>query len=108
MIPRGTIVITALPGEYGKPRPAVVVQSNALAGIKSCVICPFTTSDDHAPILRPFIAPTETNGLEAECFVMVDKITAMPEAKLQRRIGVMEAATLAQVSRALLVLLDLA
>jgi mRNA interferase MazF len=41
---RGDLVIVAAPGDYGKPRPAVVVQSNAIPeGHASTVICPMTS-----------------------------------------------------------------
>jgi mRNA interferase MazF len=40
ILKRGDIVVVAAPGDYGKPRPAVVVQADALteAGLQSVVV----------------------------------------------------------------------
>lgn len=109
MIPRGTIVITALPGEYGKPRPAVVVQSRDVRELTSSVICPLTTFDsgEGAHLLRPVVEPSTANGLELRSYVMVDKLIAMPTEKLTRQIGTLESDILAKVSVALTLLLGL-
>jgi mRNA interferase MazF len=43
-ISRGDLVIVAAPGDCGKARPAVIVQSNAMpASHASVVICPLTS-----------------------------------------------------------------
>lgn len=107
MIQRGAIVVTALPGEYGKPRPAVVVQSNLAARLSSYIVCPLTTYEEGSPELRPAVDPTTANGLERRSFVMVDKIIAMPAAKLQQQIGMIEDETMTDVSRVLSILLGL-
>lgn len=109
VIPRGTIVVTALPGEYGNPLPALVVQSGLAQNLGSSVVCPLTSYEgDGAPLVRVRIQPTAENGLEKSCFVMVDKIIAMPTSKLQRQIGFADEGTMDDVSGALLYLLGLA
>ena len=41
---RGDVVIVTTPGDYGKPRPAIIVQSNAIPeSHASIVICPMTS-----------------------------------------------------------------
>jgi mRNA interferase MazF len=37
---RGDIVIAALRGDSGKPRPAVIIQSNRLVDVDSVRLCP--------------------------------------------------------------------
>jgi hypothetical protein len=41
---RGHFVVVATSGDYGKPRPALVVQSELFAELPSVVICPLTTT----------------------------------------------------------------
>src|SRR3546814_13784712 len=43
-VKRGDIVAVSLQGDYGKPRPALIVQSNLLAALESLVICPITSA----------------------------------------------------------------
>ncbi|MGH6904039.1 MAG: type II toxin-antitoxin system PemK/MazF family toxin [Geminicoccaceae bacterium] len=44
-------MLTALPGDYGKPRPAVVVQSDWLnqSDCSSIVVCPMTSFEAIVP-----------------------------------------------------------
>jgi mRNA interferase MazF len=61
-----------------------------------------------AGILRVRIEPSESNGLKALSFIMVDKVTTIPRSKLGRRIGSLSVGDLDNLSRALAVVLDLA
>src|SRR3546814_6541085 len=52
-VKRGDIVAVSLQGDYGKPRPALIVQSNLLAALESVVICPITSrSEEHTSELQ--------------------------------------------------------
>ena len=52
-IERGDVVICAAAGDYGKPRPAVVVQSDLFNGTHSIVaVCLITTHLEDAPLFR--------------------------------------------------------
>lgn len=42
---RGDLFTVVLPGDYGKPRPAVLVQNDALAGFDSVILCPLSSAD---------------------------------------------------------------
>src|SRR3546814_17627805 len=46
-VKRGDIVAVSLHGDYGKPRPALIVQSNLLGELESLVICPITRARRH-------------------------------------------------------------
>jgi mRNA interferase MazF len=109
VIARGTIVIAALRGDYGKPRPVLVVQSDVAEIRFSCVICPLTTHehDEGSPLVRVPVAPTATNGVNRPSQIMIDKITAMSVAKLSEPVGHLDEATMGQVDRALSLLLGL-
>lgn len=58
------IVPVALPGDYGKPRPAIVVQGDALTEEDrgSVVVCPLTTTLTGTSSFRVPVEPTVENG----------------------------------------------
>src|SRR3546814_13029913 len=71
------MVAVSLQGDYGKPRPALIVQSNLLAELESLVICPIT-SDVRDAAFRITVEPDNANGLRVLSQVMVDKLSTMP------------------------------
>lgn len=105
---RGDIVIVSLPGDYGKPRPAVVLQNDKFEGrLESYVIALLTSFDEGAKILRVDAAPTEGNNLRKQSKVMVDKLYAIPEHRIHQQVGKLESSVMRQIDRALLMILDL-
>jgi mRNA interferase MazF len=61
---RGEIwTVSGGPDYLGKPRPVLILQSNSFEGLGSVTICPFTSDETEAPLLRLVIMPTPTNGL---------------------------------------------
>lgn len=84
---RGDIVTVSAPGDYGKPRPAVVVQSDTLGGTNSVLVCLMTSSLKDAPQLRLALLPSLANGLKLPSQVMIDKIMAVPREKCGHVIG---------------------
>lgn len=84
---RGDLVTVAAQGDYGKPRPAVVIQSDALVDADSVLVALLTSALIDAPFYRLVLEPTETNGLKALSQVMIDKIIAYPRAKCNAVIG---------------------
>lgn len=92
----------------GKPRLAVIIQDDRFDATHSITVCAFTTDPTEAPLFRLLIEPTEHNGLQAPCRLMVDKITTVPKSKLGDRLGVLEARDLAGLNRAIMVFLGLA
>ena len=88
-------------GDYGKPRPALVVQADAYAGHPSLTVLPLTSELHDMPLLRVTVEPGEGTGLRLRSQVMVDKATTIPRAKVGSCIGRLDEATLAGVGRAL-------
>jgi mRNA interferase MazF len=84
---RGDLVTVSAPGAYGKPRPAVVVQSDWLARTDSVLVALLTSEFINAPLYRLTIEPSDGNGLKAPSQVMIDKIVAIPREKCGRVIG---------------------
>lgn len=62
----------AQPGAYGKPRPALIVQSDLFDALGSVTILPITGELRVAPLLRIPLDPTETNGLRKKSQIMID------------------------------------
>lgn len=102
IIRRGGLVVVAVPGAYGKPRPALIVQADLFADLPSVVICPLTTLlRDDADQFRLTIDPTEANGLREVSQVAVDKITVIPRSKIGEVIGQADDAFLLRFNRTL-------
>jgi mRNA interferase MazF len=105
---RGDLVIVALAGDLGKPRPALVVQADAFDQTSTAVILPISGTLIDAPLIRITMDPTETNGLKTRSQVMVDKITLVRRDKANAVIGHLAAPEMLAVNRALAVFLAIA
>jgi mRNA interferase MazF len=101
MIQRGDLVTVSLQGDYGKPRPALIVQSDLLSDLDSVVLCPITTALRNA-IFRVTVEPNPANGLRALSQVMVDKISTLPSPKISKPIGRLDDERMKAVEKALL------
>lgn len=103
---RGDIVAVSLQGDYGKPRPALIVQSNLLAEMESVVLCPITSTVRDAAF-RVTVDPDNANGLRALSQVMVDKISTLPRTKVSEPFGRLDDERMKAVDRALLLVVGL-
>lgn len=94
-ITRGAVVIVSARGVYtGKPKPALVVQSDSFNPTHASVtICPITTACIDAPLFRVNVPPGERTGLKAASQVMVDKIVSVPRTSIVRAVGRCDEAT---------------
>jgi len=102
-------VTVAAAGDYGKPRPAVVVQTDALPEEHaSVVICQMTSELSEAPDLRVTIVPTDKNGLRMRSQVMADKPVTVRRERIGRRIGHLDATDIARLNVALAFVMGLA
>lgn len=86
---RGAIVVVAARGAYtGKPRPALVVQSDLFNPTHASItICPITSDCVDAPLFRLTVPPGSRTGLESVSQVMIDKIVSVPRAAISEEIG---------------------
>jgi mRNA interferase MazF len=102
-VTRGDIVVVATKGAYtGKPRPAVLVQSDLFnATHASVTICPVTSDCIDAPLFRLPIPPGARTGLQAPSQIMIDKVVSVPRASIARVIGECDSAELQDVDDAL-------
>jgi mRNA interferase MazF len=107
-VKRGDVVVVALQGDYGKPRPALVVQSDLFNEHPSVTIAPVTSTIVDAPLFRVTVEPTVGNGLRAVSQIMVDKLTSVRRDRVARTVGRLEEDAIIRVSRALILWLGLA
>lgn len=78
---RGEIVVVAQRGHYeGKPRPAIIIQSDAhLESHPSVLVCQLST-DPRAAIdafFRVQVEPADTNGLRERSTIMIDRVVTI-------------------------------
>jgi mRNA interferase MazF len=105
---RGDVVVVAAPGDYGKPRPAVIVQSNAIpASHASIVVCQITSELVEADFRVTIEAGSET-GLRVRSQVMADKPTTVRNERIGPRIGCLAVADMARLNAALAFVMGLA
>jgi mRNA interferase MazF len=105
---RGDLVTVASPGDYGKPRPAVVIQSDALNMADSVLVTLLTSTLTAAAFYRLLLEPTETNGLKTSSQIMIDKILAYPRAKCGQIIGRLSSDDMLVLNNMLSVMIGLA
>jgi mRNA interferase MazF len=106
---RGDVWTVSGGADYsGKPRPAIVVQSDDYPGTASVVVVLITSSPTEAEDFRFVVEPSAENGLKHSSHVMIDKVAALPKSKLGKRIGALSAADTTRLNRALLVFMGLA
>ena len=104
---RGDIVLARLPGDFGKLRPAVVVQSDRLTDADSIILCPLTSHERDAPFFRLTVHADVQTGLMETSQVMVEKVGAVRPERCGRQIGRVSEETLLALDRLLAFVLGL-
>jgi mRNA interferase MazF len=105
---RGDLITVALSGDYGKPRPALVIQSDFLPETDSVLVCLLTTVMRAAPLYRLSLPAGEATGLNAPSQVMVDKIMAVRRDRCGAPIGRADDASLLALGRLLAFVIGIA
>jgi mRNA interferase MazF len=106
---RGDLVTIAMQGDFGKPRPALVLQSDVFSNIHETVSVALLSSNlIQAPIFRLNVMPDDRNGLTKECQIQIDKIMSVRKEKIGKVIGTLDDTMLVRVNRALALWLGLA
>jgi mRNA interferase MazF len=101
-------VTISLSGTYGKPRPALVIQSDLFDAHPSVTVLPVTSELRELPLFRVQVEPSKANGLRAVSEVMVDKAHTVAREKVGSRIGQLEDEAMRAVNRALVTFLGFA
>jgi mRNA interferase MazF len=106
---RGDVVTVAAAGDYGKPRPAVIVQTDAFPeNHASVVICQLTSELADAPDFRVTIEPAPENGLRLKSQAMADKPVTVRRERIGRKIGRLGGRDMARLGIALAFVFGLA
>ena len=104
---KGDIVVVAPQGEFGKPRPAVVVQDMRIDEIESVILC-LMTSTIRDSVLRVTIEPSSKTGLQKVSQVMTDKLITIRKDKIGQVLGTISDDEMKKINQALILLLGLA
>jgi len=105
---RGDFVTIAMQGDFGKPRPALVIQSDQFNEHATVTVLPVTGTLVAAPLLRVTVQPSLENGLQKASQVMVDKAMTVKRDKVGQAFGHIEVDALIEVERCLAVFLGIA
>lgn len=105
---RGDLVTVAMPGDFGKPRPALIVQADAFAETGTVTVLLISSSLVDAPLIRSALHPSPENGLEKQSQVMIDKAMTVRRNKLGQPFGRLDDESMLSVTRLLAVFLGLA
>ena len=105
---RGDFVTIAVQGDFGKPRPAVVIQADQFGEHTSVTVLPVTSTLVAAPLLRITVQPNVENGLQKPSQVMLDKTMTVKRDKIRQSLGRIDVDAMVEVERCLTVFLGIA
>jgi mRNA interferase MazF len=105
---RGDFVTIAMQGDFGKPRPALVIQANQFDEHATVTVLPVTSTLVAAPLLRITVQPSAENGLQKPSQVMVDKALTVKRDKVGQAFGRIDADAMDEIERCLAVFLGIA
>jgi mRNA interferase MazF len=105
---RGDLVTVALQGDHGKPRPALVIQSDRFPETATTTVLLVTSTLNDAPLVRMTVEPSSENGLRTTSQIMIDKAMTVRTDKLGATFGQVGDTTMLEVNRALMLFLGLA
>jgi mRNA interferase MazF len=105
---RGDLITVAVSGDDGKPRPALVIQSDFLTETDSVLVCLLTSTVRDAPLRRLDLPSGDRTGLREPSQVMIDKIVAVRRDRCGGRIGRADDEAMTQLGRMLAFVVGLA
>ena len=105
---RGHLVTIAMQGDFGKPRPALVIQADQFDEHATVTVLPVTSTLVAAPLFRITVQPSAENGLQKASQVMVDKAMTVKRDKIGQAIGRIDLDVMVEVERSLAVFLGIA
>lgn len=98
----GDIFTVVIQSDYGKPRPALIIQSDLFSEHPSITILPITSDRrEGAPLFRLNVEPDAGNGLRLPFQIMVDKAQTVRRDKIGDRIGRLTDEQMVAVNQAL-------
>lgn len=105
---RGDLVTIAIAGDFGKPRPALVIQSDHFSETGTLTVLLVSGTLVEAPLIRVIVQPSPENGLRKPSQVMIDKAMTVKRDKIGAAFGHLGPEVMLSVTRALAVFLGVA
>jgi mRNA interferase MazF len=105
---RGDFVTIAMQGDFGKPRPALLIQADQFDEQATVTVLLVSSALVNAPLFRITVQPSVGNGLQKPSQVMVDKAMTVKRDKLGQAFGRIDADAMVEVERCLAVFLGIA
>ena len=106
---RGDVVVVSLPGDLGKPRPAIIAQTDVLnSHLRTVLLCPVSSFSSSPSFFRVAVEPTMENGLRLPSEIMVEKLQAANKSRIGQVIGHLDDLSMRRLERALMISLGLA
>lgn len=104
---RGDLITVAIQGDFGKPRPALVIQADSFDGLPTVSVLPVTGTLTTAPLLRVTVQPDKENGLLKVSQVMIDKVITVKRDKTGEAFGRINANIMTEIERRLALFLGI-
>lgn len=104
---RGDFVSIVIQGDFGKPRPALIIQADQFDEHATVTVLLVSGTLVDAPLLRITVQPSEANGLQKPSQVMVDKAMTVKRDKLGPAFGRIDADAMLSIERCLAVFLGI-
>ncbi|OHB33594.1 MAG: growth inhibitor PemK [Desulfuromonadaceae bacterium GWB2_53_15] len=98
---RGDLVSVVTPGDCGKPRPALIVQTDLFSEHPSVTICLLTSHLKQTPLFRYNVEPHPDNGLSVASHVQIDKIMTVPREKIGTVVGQLDNKQMSEITKLL-------
>ncbi|EAN0628049.1 type II toxin-antitoxin system PemK/MazF family toxin [Salmonella enterica] len=105
---RGDFITVAIQGDFGKPRPALVIQADSFDELPTVSVLPVTGTMATAPLLRVTVEPDKENGLQKTSQVMIDKVITVKRDKTGEAFGRINANLMTEIERRLALFLGIA
>jgi len=107
LIRRGDLVTIAIGGDYGKPRPALIVQADEFYDLPSVTVLRLTSEIHREYLLRITVQPDSKNGLRLPSQICIDKAVTVPRNRIGPKIGTVADHLMGTVNSALAAFLGL-
>lgn len=98
---RGDLVTVAVSGDFGKPRPALIIQSHLFDETGTVTLLLISSTLVDTPLIRITVEPTSGNGLHKVSQVMIDKAISVKRERLGQPFGHLEDGAMLSVTRSL-------
>ena len=105
---RGELVTVAMPGDFGKPRPALIIQADQFDATGTLTLALLSGTLIDAPLIRLTVEPTALNGLRKPSQIMIDKIMSVKRDRLGDAFGKLDDEVMLAVNRSLALFLGFA